>query len=406
MNQPMLEVRMFGNLSLTLGERTISCTVNRAKRVWMLLAYLLHHRDRVVSSDELLGLIRNEEKESANPAGALKTAMHRVRATLDLLGEGKGHDLLLFRGGGYTWNPEVTLKIDKEEFEALIGEAVHASDESGENASEVSELLVKAVSLYGGEFCSMQSSEPWVIPAAAYYQNLYTEAISRAIPYLEKGGRYEEGITLCRAAIAIDPYTESFYQLLMRCLIAADKRQEVITLYEEMSRLLLSTFGVMPDAESRALYREALKTVNTHVISPMIMQEQLQESDPITGALLCDYDFFKNVYQAKARMLARSGDAIHVVLLTLTGRMGKDLAKRSLELAMDHLEQHICKSLRRGDMVSRCSGTQFVIMLPQASFENANMVCNRFIDSFMRQYPHSPVQIRYDVQAMIPSTQN
>ncbi len=403
MNQITLEVRMFGHLSLTLGDKKIHCTDNRAKRVWMLLAYLLHHRHRTVTSDELLSLLWNEEKGGANPAGALKTAMHRVRATLDQLGEGMGHDLLLFKNGGYVWNPEVTMKIDKEEFEALISEAVHQSDEASHKACE---LLVKAAKLYAGEFCSMQTSEPWVIPVAAYYQNLYTEAVVKAVPFLEREKRYEEGILLCRSAIAIDPYAESFYQLLMRCLLAADKRQDVITLYEDMSKLLLSTFGVMPDAESRALYREALKTVNTHVISPMILQEQLQESEPISGALLCDYDFFKNVYQAKARMLARSGDAIHVVLFTMTGRMGKEVAKRSVELAMDNFEAHICKSLRKGDLVSRCSGSQFVVMLPQANFENANMVCGRVIDSFMRQYPHSPVQINYFVQAMIPSTQN
>ena len=120
MNQITLEVRMFGHLSLTLGDKKIHCTDNRAKRVWMLLAYLLHHRHRTVTSDELLSLLWNEEKGGANPAGALKTAMHRVRATLDQLGEGMGHDLLLFKNGGYVWNPEVTLKIDKEEFEALI----------------------------------------------------------------------------------------------------------------------------------------------------------------------------------------------------------------------------------------------------------------------------------------------
>lgn len=157
-----------------------------------------------------------------------------------------------------------------------------------------------------------------------------------------------------------------------------------------MSKLLLSTFGVMPDQESRSLYREALRTVNLHTISPDTLLEQLREPGPVSGALLCDYDFFKMLYQAKARMIARSGDAIHIVLLTFRGRMKKEVSRRSMELAMDNLETHICHSLRKGDVITRCSSSQFIIMLPQANYENSGMVCRRFIDSFQRQYPHSP----------------
>lgn len=400
MTPSVLYIQILGNLSLTYNEKRISCETNRAKRVWTLLAYLAYHHGRVVSSDELASLLWTEEKGSANPAGALKTTMHRVRATLDLLEPDAGHRLLLYKNGGYIWNPEITVRTDIEEFERLIGAASDDLPDGGE------ENLVQALKLYGGDFCSMQSSESWVIPIATYYHNLYAQALQKVMPLLEKSGRHEEGAAFCRRALAIDPYAESFYQLLMRCLLALDQRSEVVTVYEDMSKLLLSTFGVMPDQESRTLYREALRTVNRHTLSPDTLQEQLQEIGPVSGALLCDYDFFKMLYQAKARMIARSGDAIHVVLLTVKGRMRKELARRSLEIAMDNLENHIRGSLRKGDVITRCSASQFVIMLPQANYENSGMVCRRFIDSFNRQYPHSPIQIDYFVQPLIPSTEN
>ena len=96
------------------------------------------------------------------------------------------------------------------------------------------------------------------------------------------------------------------YQHLMRFLLAMDKRKEVVTVYEDMSKLLLSTFGVMPDQESRALYREALQTVTSRVLAPEMMMEQLTESGEIKSALICDYDFFRMLYQAQARMIART----------------------------------------------------------------------------------------------------
>ena len=126
----------------------------------------------------------------------------------------------------------------------------------------------------------------------------------------------------------------------------------------------------------------------------------------ISGALLCDYDFFRMMYQAKARMIARTGDAIHIALLTLQSRTKSDIAPKSIEIAMDNLEKHLCTSLRKGDLIARCSVSQFVIMLPQANYENSCAVCQRFIDSFERKYPHSPLKINYFVHSVTPSTDN
>jgi len=388
---------MFGDLSLVLDEQQISCKNNRSRQTWLLLACLIGNRHTVVSSDELVSLLGNENK-SGNPAGAMKTALHRVRSLLDTLSPDAGHRMILYRNGGYIWNPELPVRIDTEEFEHLLAAAA-GTDEDPEKKLE---YLTEALTLYGGDFLSMYSSEPWVIPISAYYHNRYLQALQTAVPLLEHAGRHAEAAAFCRKALATDPYSETLYQLLMRCLLALGQRQEVVAVYEDMSKLLLSDFGVMPDQESRALYREALRTVNHNTVSPEILLEQLNESGPVSGALLCDYDFFKMLYQAKARMIARSGDAVHIALLTVRGRMGKEPARRSLELAMDNLETHICHSLRKGDVVTRCSASQFVVMLPQANYENSGMVCRRVIDSFEQQYPHSPIRIDVFVHPIVP----
>jgi len=399
MMEAVLQVRMFGDFSLVLEDRQLSCRNNRSRQTWLLLAYLICSRHTVVSSDDLASLL-GTEKKSDNPAGAIKTALHRARTLLDSLEPEAGHRMILYRNGGYLWNPDLPVRIDTEEFDRLLSAA--SASGTDENPEKTLEALTEALSLYSGDFLSTYSSEPWVIPIAAYYSNRYLQALQTAVPLLEHAGRHAEAAAFCRKAIAADPYSETLYQLLMRCLLALGQRQEVVSVYEEMSKLLLSTFGVMPDQESRALYREALRTVNHHTVSPETLLEQLNESGPISGALLCDYDFFKMLYQAKARMIARSGDAIHIALLTVRGRMGKEPARRSLELAMDNLETLIRHSLRKGDVVTRCSASQFAVMLPQANFENSEMVCRRIIDSFERQYPHSPVGIDAFVHPIVP----
>ena len=95
---------------------------------------------------------------------------------------------------------------------------------------------------------------------------------------------------------------------------------------------------------------------------------------------------------------------IHTVLLTLKGRHKREISEKSLSLAMDNLEKHLMGALRKGDVITRCSSSQFMVMLPSANYENSCKVCQRFISGFEKKYPHSPVYVDYYVQALVPST--
>lgn len=392
----VLQVNMLGTFSLTLGDKHINCDINRSKRVWLLLAYLIYNRRRVVPQSELIDLLWNDDTDSANPAGALKTALHRVRSTLDLLEPNAGHEMIIYGKGGYSWNPDITVNLDTEQFESLCTGALVNEVDGG------IERLLNAVSLYHGEFLNKISSDTWTLPIAAYFSNLYNKTLQKLLPLLYEAERYNDAALICREALLIDPYQEFIYQHLMKNLLALDNRQEAIAVYEELSKLLFANFSVVPAPESRELYREALRTVNHHFVHPGMVSEQLRETGPINGALVCDYDFFKMLYQAEARLISRSGDAVHIALLSLSAVRGKELSRRSLDYAMDNLQEHLRTSLRKGDIISRCSPCQFVVMLPNANYENSCMVCQRLIRSFARQYPHSPAQIDYSVQPLSP----
>lgn len=394
--QNILRVCMLGTFSLRYADRQISCSSNRAKLIRNILAYLLYHRGELVSAEELISIIWKQEKND-NPSGAVRTAIHRARAMLSELTQDPSVQFLLSKNGGYMWNPDAAMSVDTDVFEQLALRA----EELGNDP----EACLAALELYEGKFLPMQSSEMWVMPIQTYYHNLYESLIHRLIPALEQDGRYSTGIEICRKALQIDPYSESVCQHLMRLYLLEGDRQEVVRLYEELSKILLSTFGIMPDPESRALYREALQSEkNTSVVSPDAVQEQLSEQGEISGALVCDYDFFRMMYQAQARTIVRSGQVIHTALLTLKGRHKREIPEKSLSLAMDNLEKHLMGALRKGDVITRCSASQFMVMLPSANYENSCKVCQRFISGFEKKYPHSPVYVDYYVQALVPST--
>ena len=398
METPDLQVRMLGGFSLRLGDREINDGDNRSRKIWLLMAYMIYCRNRPISQEELADLLWGEEERSSNPANALKTMFHRVRSLLNQLDNGAGHDLIIRREGTYAWNQEIPFTLDTDQFEALCRSAAVQDDEDRRL-----ETYLQALALYEGDFLPKLSSEPWVVPISAYFHNLYIRAVQEALPLLEGRGRLQEAVALCRKSVEVEPYNELLYQHLMQDLLTLGEQQKVISVYEEMSQLLFDSFGIMPSDETRAVYREAMRAVNDKAVSILTVREQLREPDGVSGALFCDYDFFKVLYHAEARAVARSGDAIHIGLISVTGDQNQELPKRSLDRCMENLQELIRNSLRKGDIAARCSVSQYILMLPQANYENSCKVCERIIRAFGRQYPHSPAFLHYSVQPLEPN---
>lgn len=395
MNQ--LQVQMFGSFVIRQGEQVISDNDNRSHKIWLLLAYLIYRRRHSISQQDLTDLLWGTEMRSSNPLNALKTMFHRARATLDALSPNAGHTLILCKNGVYSWNIEPSLRFDVEDFAMLC----RAGDADTDDNIRL-EHYQKALKLYQGDFLPKLSSEPWVLPIATYYHELFVRVALDTIRLLEERAHIQDAVTLCRQAVQIEPYQEALYQHLIEDLLLLNEQREAAAVYETMSELLFSNFGVMPSDELRALYRKAVRTVNDHAVSMGTIREQLREEVAVSGAMICDYDFFKILYHAEARSIPRSGNAVHITLLSVTSEDGGVLAKRSLDRVMENLQGIIRSNLRKGDIASRCSISQYIIMLPQANYENSCQVSERVIKAFCRQYPHSPARLHYSVQPLEP----
>ena len=398
MENSLFQVRMFGGFSIRKGDQEINDSDNRSRKIWLLLAYMIYCRTRTVSQTELLNLLWSDEEGSSNPLNALKTMLHRARASLNQLDGTAGHNLIIRRNGNYAWNTDIPFFYDVDEFEKQC----HLGAATEDKATKLAAYR-KALELYQGDFLPKLSSEPWVVPITAYFHNLYIQVLLDTIPLLVEAGQHEDIVTLCRKAVEIEPYNEALYQHLMRALLTLDRHREAAQIYEEMSQLLFDNFGIMPTDESRALYRDAVRTTNHRTLSIDTIREQLREPYSAKGALLCEYDFFRVICYAEARALARSGDAVHICLMSATDNKGEDLPKRSLDRCMENLQNVICSNLRRGDIASRCGISQFIFMLPQAKYESSCMVCDRITRAFYRQYPHTPAKLSFSVQPLDPN---
>jgi len=394
---PVLQVNMLGEFSMSFGDRTVNDQINRSKKLWTLLEYLIAFRDREVSQNELLELLwPNDEVD--NPTNTLKTLLHRARSVIEELGFADSRKVIAYRRGTYAWAPPVSCRIDTEQFDQLCLRAFTP----GLPDEERIEKLLAATDTYKGDFLPNSALDSWVVPINTYYRSQYIKAVCAAADLLHQMGRDSEIIPLCQKAVVIDPYEEYLHLSLIKALIFTGKQKQALEHYEYVTDMFYSKFGITPSEELTALYKEVVKTSKSTQMDLSVIKDSLTEHERKQGCFFCEYEFFKNVYQLEARSAARTGQVVFVCLLTLTNAHGEIPDKKVLNRAMDRLRESILRSLRRGDVFTRYSVSQFLVMLPTTTFENGEKVIQRIAKTFRKENPKAPVVLRHSLQPLSP----
>ena len=389
-----LKINMLGEFSISCGSKTADGSLSRSKKLWTLLEYLVAFRDREVSQNELIELLW-PEGETENPANTLKTLIYRVRSVLDELGGMGGKEMLIYRRGACSWNRELEMEVDTDIFEDLLKRA-----EKQEGDARL-RLLMEALEVYKGDFLPKTALEPWAVPLSTYYHSQYLKASYEALHMLSADSRYGEMIGICQKATAIDPYDEELHYWLILSLYKTGEQQQALQHYDYVTDMFYSRFGVNPSSRLTDLYKEIISVTKTSQMDLSIIKEELRE-DYTPGAFYCEYAIFKDIYFLNMRTIARTGASVHIALLTLSGLGGGKPKQKALNRAMEKLKDAIGLSLRRGDVYTRFSVSQYLVMLPSASYENSIKVVERIIRAFRQQSPKAAVTIKYSVQPMTP----
>ena len=391
-----ITVRMLGEISLQTGDTILSDNDSRTKKIWLLLGYLICQRGHVVPQRKLIELLWGDEPASSNPENALRITFHRMRGLLNQLWPTAGHDLILHKENGYTWNEQVPITVDFEQFDRLCTTKADSEEQQ-------LQLALEAIALYRGDFMAKQSTESWVIPIGTHYHNLYINTVLATVPLLSARSRHGEAALICRTAAAREPYHEPLHQLLMQELAADGNKAGAGAVYDALCKRLFDDFGIRPGKTTRDVYRTVVHTPSETALPMDEILEHLQEPEAASGALQCDYDQFKLLCYVESRAMVRSGKATHVLLLSVSSGETAPLPRRTLNRVMQQLGEQIRLNLRRGDVFSRCSVSQYVIMLPQANYENSCMVCRRVVAAFRKAHPHVTAKVNYMVQPLSPN---
>lgn len=347
-------------------------------RLMTFLQYLCFFHDRAVTQDEIFDLLWSDI-DSTNPTNTTKTLLHRSRLLLEEIGLEDGKKALRYRRGLYFFDPELSIWIDTNEFEKLC-EAFYA--EQGSPAGL--DAARKAIELYQGDFLPNAAGSAWLLSPRTYYRTKFLRLCCDAANVLRDMGQLDEAIKLCRLATAQDPYNEPCHQLIMRLLCDSGAKQEALQYYNDVSNLFMAKLGVVPSEEMTALYRE-LSSGNESGVPELDLRNilaELQDPEQQTGVHFCDYSIFQDIYNFLIQLVARSGQVAQLSLITLLDVEGELLSQTRRVLAMEELRKTISACCRSEDVCTQLSPSQYLLLLPSASYENGNTVIKRILGAY------------------------
>ena len=391
MNNDVFYVNLLGELEINYKGKVISEKSSKAKKIWNILAYIVMHQNRLLLQSDLIDTIWPDD-DNTNPKSSLKTSLYRIRALLSELAV-DNEEFIISSRGAYSWNTDIKCKVDAIEFEKLCVK----SEEDNLTIDEKINILRQAIDMYRGDFLKRFESDLWVIPLITHYHSMYVDKIKDLLFLLEKEKRYDEMEKYALNAIRIESYDEKIHCYLVKAFMKQGNNTAAIAHYNKATKILLANLGVQPSAELRNLYLDVLKTQKSLETNLDIIIDDLKEAEFQKGAFVCDYGIFKETYKIVTRQAARSNRTVSIVLITVCDSHGDLPDLNELDKVMEKLVIVIRDDLRRGDVVSKYSGAQFVIMLPDARQKDAEKITERIIRSFYRGNRKSLLQFKYKI---------
>ena len=193
----------------------------------------------------------------------------------------------------------------------------------------------------------------------------------------------KEAIASAKAAVLYPLDDWQVYQ--MEALIAMKRSKEAVALYHKTEEMLLAEIGSEP---SKSML-EQLKRISSCVTEDdathiQAIQEKLEEERE-EGAFYCSYPVFIENYRFAKRVLQRTGKSAWLLMSTITD--GKGYASEGgvhFEYIRAELEQALKNSLRSGDLYTRYSINQYLILLIGIEEENCGLVIERINDNMER----------------------
>lgn len=369
-----IDIRMLGKLDIRVDGEDILPRLGASRKKLALIQFFVLHRGRGFSAEQLNETLWPGE-ENTNPENAIKTLISRLRRDLEKM-DMKG--AIVTRKGAYTWNEDLDVWVDVFESEELASELAKAKKLDKKTESQFERLLF----LYQDDLVNVGGNDAWLTSRSMHCHSLYIKAIYRYLHLLDEQERFKQAVSVCRRALEIDALDSQLNLELMTALLKLGRGNEAFIQYEYAMNQKMARPGIWPSAEVLDFYRELVRDENTVEADLQVILKELWEVDEKPGAFVCDYSVFKDVFRLHRGNLKRLGIPMFVALLSVRRIDGEGLEPMLQEKTMQTLLEVIRKNLRQGDIISRYSSNQYIILLSNIQYETGRIVMERLRQQF------------------------
>lgn len=379
MKKKVLKVEMLGGFEVTYADMPIITKDARNSMLTQLLQYLLVNRNKMVSQDELINVLLGDD-DMSNPAVTLKNIVYRLRKLLAAGGVEK--ECVIYKRSAYGFCSDIPCDIDIEKFSSIVGE-IRGKELADKDCYK---LCFEAMDLYKGEFLLKISGEPWVMKNSLIYQEMYLYVLGKAFDIAERTGQYESILPQLKKASEIYPYEENVYLMHISCLHQLGMVKEAVAEYELVTAILFDDLGIGSSDKLRSLYAKITDGLQQVTESIVDIRNKMNDMATEKGPFFCNLETFANIYQFAVRHMDRSGKSVFLMLCSLNEADDSPLKSGNrLKKVVSSMREAVKLTCRKGDVYTRYSPTQFLLMLMEIRQENCDVVAGRLRRNFYKQ---------------------
>ena len=396
-------VQMLGGFSITVGDKKLDLGSNSKANFLKLTEIVLLRGVGGVSKRDLIDGIFGH-KALLDENNSLNNLLHQARTQLKKAGM-PGRKIIDGKRGVYAPenNPDYEYILDVQEFEDIC---LKAKNEKKEEKKLY--YYQKAFGIYGGELLPEFATDYWVILESVRLKRLYDDVVDFLGKHYKEAEDFEALFDLYDKANKI--YPDNGWQIeMIDALILRKEYKTAYELYTKCAHYYQDELEVpIPDA-LRSCYERLSDNVRVvtddirQIQANIVRKDEKLKSEMGTrkiGAYLCPFTSFIDVYHVLRRNLERRGSSIFMMLCTLVDYEGKPIQNQEkLNARAEILQQSLSEGLRKGDVYTKYSSSQYLILLIGTKREDCAIIYQR-LSRRVKELAGSRAEFRYRIVSL------
>lgn len=394
----------FGDFDIKINDKSVLRKSSRASKNLELLKYFITYRNKKLVPETIVEALW-KGNEIFDPKNVLRTQVFRLKRNMEKMGLMSDNAVqsefyLSFENGFYIFETGANCIIDMDIFEEKIKFADSVKDtDIGQAIQKYSEAL----ELYKGQYLAENPYSEWVYPIRIRYHRLYVHAVLNLMELLMAEKRYSEIVQIYEKASLLEPYEEGIHIYFLEALIELEQFKSALSHYNYITSKMYQEFYIEPTPALRNIYKRITADHSENRIADLLsLGRDLAEDDKMEGALYCELDYFKSIFNFERRQSLRTDSNKFLGLISIIANRA-NISKQDREQAVKSLEQLLFNCLRKGDVFCRWNPSQILLLLTNLSESNLSLIQNRIQSKFKKTIAADKFAIKIDFQHITAS---